>query len=260
MSLFEAEKALGEGREWQGELNACEQEMIAFRHAQSSNDAERARVHLTRALEISRASESRDHLLEARIRMEWGVLRASLGEGEQAGIDLKWAMDRLEALEEGHPWHGLAMLNLARWHTTRGEGGMALAIHSQISRHGPHPVETISLSRRRAAELFLERGHGATALRHLWVAHHGFRDTGLEEEALEAALHWLDLGLSEVSEEALTMDEAIDSAAPRSLGESMPPMRVHPQDVRTILRWLEGRTENQDALLVLEDAVQALQS
>ncbi|SVE62780.1 uncharacterized protein METZ01_LOCUS515634, partial [marine metagenome] len=75
-----------------GHLSNSEKELLDFRQKQMENDAMMAQKHLARALELSRSSLNRDHILEARIRMEWGILRASLGESEQAGVDLKWAM------------------------------------------------------------------------------------------------------------------------------------------------------------------------
>ena len=143
-----------------GELEQClsnsERAFLDFRRAQMSSDAENAQEYLAKALEISRTSAERDHLLEARIRMEWGVLRNILGQSEESGVDLKWAMERLNALSEGHPWHGVSCLNMAEWHRNRGEWGMALAIYSNMSRHGPHMTENVAHSRRRAAEIHIE--------------------------------------------------------------------------------------------------------
>jgi hypothetical protein len=260
MSLFEAELALAAGRSHTLPLDACEIQFLEFRKAQLANDAQAAQQHLTQALELSRQAETRDHLLEARIRMEWGLVRASLGEHEQAGVDLKWAMDRLEALEAGHRYHGLAIINLARWHESRDEQGMALALYSSISRQGPHLVEIIALSRYHAANLWFEKGHGAAALRHYWVAHHGFKQTELTEQAVDAGLQWLDLALADVDADAQTMDEAVELAAPRSQGESHPKMMAHPDDVQQMVDYLRDKVADGPGLLVLEDAAQTGQS
>ena len=210
-TLIVAEQAIGEGHDELIDeilpfLNDIELEIIQYRYAQLANDVKSSQESLASALEISRTKEHRDHLLEARIRMEWGILRASLGEIDQAGIDLKWAVERLGALAEGHRWHGLSLLNLATWHRNRGESGMSLAIHAEISRHGPHLVEIISMSRRSAAEILIEKDHLSSALRNLWIAHHGFRQSNMETEALEAGLHWIDLGLIDVSDDAPEME------------------------------------------------------
>jgi hypothetical protein len=264
-ALIVAEQAIGEGHthlisEIMPHLNEIESHIVEYRYALLDNDAESAQQSLTSALAISRSTELRDHLMEARIRMEWGILRASMGEFDQAGIDLKWALDRLGALSEGHRWHGLALLNMASWHRNRGESGMALAMHAEISRHGPHLIEIISHSRRQAAEILIEKNHQFSALRNLWIAHHGFRQSSMEEEAIEAGLHWLDLGLSEVSPDATEMDIAIQTASPRSVGEPKPRVWVHPNDINKMYDWLKSRTDDTTALAVLDDAHLALQS
>ena len=263
--LIVTEQAIGEGHNelannLENKLNKIEWQIIQFRKAQIINDAELAQQCLANALEISRSKENRDHLLEARIRMEWGILRASIGEFDKAGVDLKWAVDRLGAISEGHRWHGIALLNMASWHHSRGEFGMALALHAAISRHGPHLVEIISISRRRAAEMLIEKNHLYSALRNLWISHHGFRQTNMLDEAIEAGLHWIDLGLTEVSVEAPEMDTAVEMASPRSAGEPKQRVWIHPNDLGNMCMWIESRTDDNDALAVLNDAHQALQS
>ena len=263
--LIIAEQAICEGQnelfeQLSNQLNSIELEVANFRIAQLANDAEGAQQCLAKALEISRNRESRDHLLEARIRMEWGILRASMGEFDNAGIDLKWAVDRLSSISEGHRWHGIALLNMAEWHRSRGELGMALALHAEISRHGPHLVEIVSISRRRAAEILIQKEHIFSAIRNLWIAHHGFRQTNMIDEAIEAGLHWIDLGLTEVSTEAQTMTSAIESATPRSAGEAKPRVWIHPDDLGNICEWIESRSNSDDAKVILGDAYAALQS
>jgi hypothetical protein len=192
--------------------------------------------------------------------MEWGILRASLGEFEQAGIDLKWSVERISALSAGHRWHGMALLNMATWHLNRGESGMALAMHAEISRHGPHLVEIVSMSRRQAAEILIEKDHLSSAIRNLWIAHHGFRQSSMDEAAVEAGLHWIDLGLTEVSTDAPEMHTVIESAVPRSAGDPKPRVWIHPNDLNMMYEWIESRTDDSDAIAVLDDAHLALQS
>ena len=262
-TLIVAEQAIGEGHTQLIDvllpfLNEIEFHILQYRYAQLANDAASSQESLASALDISRSKQHRDHLLEARIRMEWGVLRASLGEIDQAGIDLKWAVERMGALSEGHRWHGLALLNMATWHRNRGESGMALAIHAEISRHGPHLVEIISMSRRSAAEILIDKDHLFSALRNLWIAHHGFRNSSMEVEAVEAGLHWIDLGLTDVSPDAPEMQLAIETAAPRSAGEPKPRVWIHPRDLDMMCEWIQPRIDDKDAIAVLDDAHQAL--
>jgi hypothetical protein len=219
-------------------LTDAELSIIEFRRAQMSNDSDGAQQHLADALQSSRNADERDHLLEARIRMEWGLLRASLGELEQAGVDLKWAVERLKALNEGHVWHSLAMLNMAAWHESVDEHLMALVIYGDFSRNGPHTVESVSLARRRAGDILVEIDDMTGALRQFWIAHHGFRQTGLLDHAFEAGLHWLDLALSSVESDSILMSEMVEKAKPRKAGEPRESISVHPEDIRVILDWV----------------------
>ena len=265
-ALIVAEQAYCEGHnilatKLCGHLNEAESQIMEFRAAQLKNDADSAQQCLAVALEICRTKQNRDHILEARIRMEWGILRASIGEFDDAGIDLKWAVDRLGTISEGHRWHGIALLNMAEWHRNRGEFGMALAIHSQISRHGPHLVEIVAISRRRAAELLIDKNHIYSAMRNLWIAHHGFRQTNMPEEAIDAGLHWIDLGLTEVSKNAPEMQTAIVESTPRSAGEPKQRVWIHPNDLKYMYEWInERKSDDIVSLGVLDDAFQALQS
>ncbi|MBN16759.1 MAG: hypothetical protein CMB37_01180 [Euryarchaeota archaeon] len=263
-ALVTAEFALAAGldnviSQLTSELGEAELEFLLFRKSQMNNDAALASEHLTNALNHSRNQSNRSHLLEARIRMEWGLLRYSQGEEVEAGVDLRWAVERLGALNEGHPWHGLALLNMATWHTNRGEYGMALAMYSEIRRESPHSVEIIAISRRRAAELFMQKNHNYTALRNLWVAHHGFRDCKMKEEAIESGLHWIDVGLEHVSDNAATMEQAITNASPRSIGEKFPNVAINRDDLRYMVDWLNEQ-ECADETGLLDEAIQTLQS
>ena len=219
-------------------LNRAELHFLNFRKAQIGNDADLALNELTNALEQSRKSEHRDHLIEARIRMEHGIIQASLGDSEQAGIDLKWAMERFSALDEGHIWHGIAMINLASWHRARNEWAMALAIYSEISRFGPHSIEIIALSRYQAAEIYLEIGHDVNALRNYWIAYHGFMDSNMVEQAIESGLHWLDLGLSNVGVDGMSMDELVESASPRDHNGVELTICINPDDIKFVFDWM----------------------
>ena len=244
-------------------LSDSEKELLNFRKKQINNDAVMAQEHLKIALESSRKSTNRDHLLEARIRMEWGLLRASLGESEEAGVDLKWAMERFKALSDGHPWHGLSCLNLAEWHRNRSEWGMALAIHGSMSRHGPHLIENVSLSRRRAAEIYIGINQMMNAMRNLWIAHHGFKESGLTEQAIDAGLHWLDLALTNVNDEYTRMDHIIEKATPRSHMEPVTDIETHPEDVHHMYTWINQNIfsrngEERPDLHVLADAAEII--
>ncbi len=211
-------------------LSAAEVHFVNFRRAQVTNNADAASEAIRSCVEDCRKKGERDHCLEARARMEWGLLRYSLGEKEEAGVDLKWAMERLKVVDEGSAAHGVALLNMAAWHETRAEWMMALAMHSEISRHGPHLVETIALSRLAASRLQMHLQDHESAIRHSWVALHGLSDAGLPGLAVEAALIWLNLAMADVNEEAPRMQTLVEESTPRNVGEEFV-LNSHPEDV-----------------------------
>ncbi len=211
-------------------LSEAELHFVNFRRAQVTNNADAASESIRSCVENCRKSGSRDHRLEARARMEWGLLRYSLGEKEEAGVDLKWAMERLKVVDEGSAAHGVALLNMAAWHETRAEWMMALAMHSEISRHGPHLVETVALSRLAASRLQMHLQDHESALRHSWVALHGLSEAGLPGLAVEAALIWLNLALADVNEKAPMMQTRVEESSPRKVGQEFV-LNSHPEDV-----------------------------
>jgi hypothetical protein len=82
----------------------------------------------------------------------------------------------------------------------------------------------------------------------------------MDEAAVEAGLHWIDLGLTEVSTDAPEMHTVIESAVPRSAGDPKPRVWIHPNDLNMMYEWIESRTDDSDAIAVLDDAHLALQS
>jgi len=172
-------------------------------------------------------------------------------------------MERFSALDEGHIWHGIAMINLASWHRARNEWAMALAIYSEISRFGPHSIEVIALSRYQAAEIYLEIGHDVNALRNYWIAYHGFMDSNMVEQAIESGLHWLDLGLSNVGVDGMSMDELVESASPREHNGAELTICINPDDIKFVFDWMmENITdfsgESRPDLHVLVDAAEII--
>ncbi len=218
-------------------LSECEVAFINFRAAQIANDFDSAQEHLKVCVESSRKSGSRNHSLEARARMEWGLLRFTQGEEEQAGVDLRWAMERLKALDEGSIHHGLALLNLAEWHVARNEIIMALVILAEIGRDGPHAKEIIGQSRLQTAKIHFELGDFNATQRHAWVAFVLCASLDIIDSAMDAALIWLDLSLNSVCDEAPRMKELTSNPSPRELGEEEF-LQSNPLDIITCLDWI----------------------
>ncbi len=221
-------------------LTDAECSFVKFRFAQMNNDFDSAQNYLKDSVEESRSSTERNHTLEARARMEWGLLRFTAGEEEQAGIDLRWAMERLKAIEEGSIAHGIATLNLAEWHTSRNEGIMALAILSDINREGPHKEPIIATSRLQISCLLFELGDFVSSQRHAWVAFKSCSNNEMLESAHQSALIWMDLSLTNIDDSAPRMSEVVSNAKPRELGENSP-CRAHPDDLKEVVEWC---TEN----------------
>ena len=211
-------------------LSEAELQFVNFRRAQATNDATAATEAIRSCVADCRRGGKRDHRLEARARMEQGLIRFSHGEEEEAGVDLRWAMERLKVLDEGSAAHGVALLNMAAWHETRAEWMMGLAMHSEISRHGPHLDETVALSRLAASRLQMHLQDHESALRHSWVAVHGLSDAGLSGLAVEAALIWLNLALTDVDGDAPRMQTRVEESSPRRVGQQFV-LNSHPEDV-----------------------------
>ena len=201
----------------------------------SQGDLEGTDLFSEQILNRSRSTSERDHLVEARVRMD----RALLGmiEVELIGAELRWCVDRLHAICPGSPLHGLALLNLANWHRNAGESMMSLIVHADISREGGHPEDIIGLSRLEAARIYVTLNDLDPAMRHLWSSRQYFTNNGMPSESLVASLEWLDLALEEVSESAPSMESRLENAAPRGMsGATWIPS--NPQDVKTIVEEL----------------------
>ena len=201
----------------------------------SQGDLDGIELFSEQILNRSRSTSERDHLVEARVRMD----RALLGmiELELIGAELRWCVDRLHAICPGSPLHGLALLNLANWHRNAGESMMSLVVHADISREGGHPEDIIGLSRLEAARIYVTLNDLDPAMRHLWSSRQYFTNNGMPSESLVASLEWLDLALEEVSESAPSMESRLENAAPRGMsGATWIPS--NPQDVKTIVEEL----------------------
>ena len=182
-------------------------------------------------LERSRGSDERDIEAEARVRLD----RALIGAVEESkiGAELRWATERIAAINPGSPGHALALLNLAGWHASSGETMMALAIHSEITSLAGHPNDLIALSRLEVGRLHLGLGDSESALRHLWSSASRFESEGMYGEEAIASLEWLDIALDVLSEDARTMDEVVREAAPRDPKNKTTAM-AHPTDAMTV--------------------------
>ena len=119
-------------------------DFLKFRQSLGRGDIEGAMLESVSILERSRSKEERAPVIEALVRME----RALHGSGDSAfvGTELRWCVDRMNAVSPGSANHGICLLNLAAWHRNRGETMMSLSTHSDISLSHGHPSEVVGLS------------------------------------------------------------------------------------------------------------------
>ncbi len=186
-------------------------------------------------LERSRSVSERNHDIEARVRIERALIGAV--PEEMIGSELRWCVDRLNAISSGSSVHGLALLNLATWHANRGELMMALATHSEISINNGHPLDINSLSRLEVGRILTSMNDYGPAMRHLWSARSGFIELGMSPEAIATSLEWLDLALDDISDDSPKMTSRIEEARPRH-GPGNTTFPSNPSDITAIVEYL----------------------
>ena len=207
----------------------------------SQSDIESALNSLEKCINAVRSPKSRDAILEARAKMIRGLARTSIGEITEGGADLRWAMDRLGAISSGSDEHGISILNVAAWHRQQSEIVMSLATHSEIARESTHSPEIVAISRQRVASIHAELEDYVGALRHYWTAWKLSVSSGIDAIAEVSCLHILDIGLTEVIESSLRLDEQVENAKPRSKSEKSS-ASIHPDDLLEALNWITPRS------------------
>ena len=207
----------------------------------SQSDIESALNSLEKCINAVRSPKSRDAILEARAKMIRGLARTSIGEITEGGADLRWAMDRLGAISSGSDEHGISILNVAAWHRQQSEIVMSLATHSEIARESTHSPEIVAISRQRVASIHAELEDYVGALRHYWTAWKLSVSSGIDAIAEVCCLHILDIGLTEVIESSLRLDEQVENAKPRSKSEKSS-ASIHPDDLLEALNWITPRS------------------
>ena len=212
-----------------------ELDMLILQKKISQGDFDNISVFSEDILNRSRSTSERDHFIEARVRMERALL--GLVDPSLVGNELRWCVDRLNAICSGSPLHGLALLNLANWHRNVGESIMSLVVHADISKEYGHPEDIIGLSRLEAARIYVTLNDLDPAMRHFWAARKYFTNSNMASESLVCYLEWLDLALEEVSETAPNMENRVENAAPReSAGATWVPS--NPNDITEIVEEL----------------------
>ena len=207
----------------------------------SESQIETALNSIEKCINAVRSPKSRDAILEARAKMIRGLARSSIGEITEGGADLRWSMDRLGAISAGSDEHGIAILNVAAWHRQQSEIVMSLATHSEIARESTHSPEIVAISRQRVASIHAELEDYVGALRHYWTAWKLSVSSGIDAIAEISCLHILDIGLTDVNDSSLRLDEQVNNASPRSKSEKSS-ASIHPEDLLEALDWITPRS------------------
>ena len=135
---------------------------------------------------------------------------------------------------------------------------MSLATHSEIARESTHSPEIVAISRQRVASIHSELEDYVGALRHYWTAWKLSVSSGIDAIAEVSCLHILDIGLTEVIDSSLRLDEQVENATPRSKSEKSS-ASIHPDDLLEALNWITPRSlkditqdHRPDLLLIIE--------
>ena len=128
----------------------------------------------------SRTSKEKDIEVEVLTRMQRALF--GIGDDERIGAELKWCMERLNAMSPGSLNHGISILNMAAWHRNKGETMMALATHSSISSSTEHPIQILGLSRLEVGRMLVSLDDLSAAMRHLWSARGYLNDSEMVPE------------------------------------------------------------------------------
>ena len=192
---------------------------------------------IDQALEICRTPETRDLALEGRLRMERGLQRFEKGDAAGAEEDLTWAETRLKSVAKASRDHDLSLLNKAAYHMASGEDLMALQVYGDISRHENHAHETIAISRIGASRIHARYGRMFDAARNAWNGHAHAILANQVTMAIEAGSLFLDLSIDEQDETAVRFQQQVDDSKPRDVGDEVPELKVHHQDVEGVFNW-----------------------
>ena len=217
------------------ELSICELAVVEIMKLKLSGKS--YFEELEDALNISRNPDSRDLVLEGRLRMERGLHHFEEGNFDSARDDFDWAEIRLKSVAKASRNHDLSLLNKAAFHQSIGEPFMALHTYSEIARDAGHANETIAISRLQAGRILINFGKEYDAIRNLFNAHMYGIKAGLIDLAVEAGAIFVEVAWPYQNESAERMIEQTMNAKPKSAGEIEPSIEIHPDDAEGIFKW-----------------------
>ena len=217
------------------ELTTCELAVVQLMKLKLSGKS--YFEELEEAIDIARNPESRDLVLEGRLRMERGLHHFEAGDFEKARSDFDWAEIRLKSVAKASRNHDLSLLNKAAFHQSIGEPFMALHTYSEIARDAGHANETIAISRLQAGRILMNFGKEYDAIRNPFNAHVYGIKAGLIDLSVEAGAIFVELTWPYQNESAERMIKQVEDAKPKSAGEEEHSIEIHPEDTEGVFSW-----------------------
>ena len=217
-----------------GNLNDAEILILELISLRKSDEINSMFNNIDSALEIVRKKESRDLVLEGRLRMELGLIKVQTNSKDDPNEDFDWAMKRLSSVSTNSRLHGLSIINKAAYHEHVNEYLMALNLYGEIPLKGEFPVEIVGFSRIGAARIMIGLGNTKEACRHLYNAHNLFKNSNNIELAWHSGFEFLKIGTQFIDVNAQRMSVQVKNAKPMEVGDEKPITQINPIDLKEI--------------------------
>jgi len=224
-------------------------ELITLRNSGKTNEMFN---NIEEALNLVRKKESRDLVLEGRLRMELGLIKVQSNSKDNPHDDFDWALKRLASVSTNSRLHGLSIINKAAFHEHSNEHFMALHLYGEIPLEGEFPAEIVGFSRIGAARIMSGIGNHKEACRHLYNAYQVFSKSNNIELAWHSGFEFIKLGAQFAELNAERMSEQIINAKPMEVGDEKQVAKINPLDLKEIARDLK---ENNEIYFKVDDSI-----
>jgi len=224
-------------------LNEAELLILELINMRNSDNIEGMFNNIDKALIIVRTKNTRDLVLEGRLRMELGLIKVQSNSNDDPRDDFEWALKRLSSVSENSRLHGLSIINKAAFHEHIDEKLMALHLYGEIPLNGEFPQEVVGFSRIGAARIMMEIGHINDSCRHLFNAHNIFKKSNNNELAWHSGFQFLSAAAPHADLNAERMSAQIIKAKPREIGDEIPEPKINPLDLKEVAINLKNAKE-----------------
>ncbi len=224
-------------------LNEAESLVLELITMRNEGNTDKMFENIRKALELVREKNSRDLVLEGRLRMELGLIKIQTKSEEDPEIDFEWALKRLSSVSENSRLHGLSLINKSAYPEHVDELLMALHHYGEIPLNGKFPLEIVGFSRIGAARILVQMDNITDACRHLYNAHNLFKQSENYELSWHSGFQFLTIGAPYVDISAERMNVQIVNAKPREVGDDKPEVKIHPSDLKDIALNLKDSNE-----------------